>query len=424
MPDGRAARQRDRCRGAPTARSGSRRWRPVPTSCRRPRLSPRRLAARVAAVEPSRHAVGRAPSCGSPRSPTARCTDARQVAGGRDESIVQPEWAPDGRLHVVLRPQRLVEPLPRRRARTTSSRWRSVSSRSRSRRGCSASRRTSFCDGRVVDVRGEPDRDVAHRCDGDARRMRPVSPPSTRVATDDREVVFIGASYASEPDGVRARELAASRACIARVSSTSTPRSCRRPSRSRFPTGGATAHALFYAPANPDYGAPEGERPPLIVMAHGGPTGTARTSLQPRAALLDQSRVRRRRRQLSRQHRLRPRATAGARRGSGASPTSRTASRPLQFLAAGATSMPIALFDPRRQRRRVHGAGGARRSIRRVRRRAPATTASPISRHSPPTRTSSSRATSIASSGRTRRRATCTWRASPIHHTRTARRLR
>ncbi|HWE98585.1 MAG TPA: prolyl oligopeptidase family serine peptidase [Caulobacteraceae bacterium] len=39
--------------------------------------------------------------------------------------------------------------------------------------------------------------------------------------------------------------------------------------------GGRTAHALFYPPTNPDFHAPPGEAPPLIVQAHGGPTGAA-----------------------------------------------------------------------------------------------------------------------------------------------------
>ena len=47
------------------------------------------------------------------------------------------------------------------------------------------------------------------------------------------------------------------------------------------PTGdGSAAHALLYRPANAGCGAAEGAGPPpLLVMAHGGPTGAARTSL-------------------------------------------------------------------------------------------------------------------------------------------------
>jgi len=48
-----------------------------------------------------------------------------------------------------------------------------------------------------------------------------------------------------------------------------------------FPTtGGRVAHALAYAPANPDFVAPDGERPPIITLVHGGPTAAARPSLQ------------------------------------------------------------------------------------------------------------------------------------------------
>ena len=48
------------------------------------------------------------------------------------------------------------------------------------------------------------------------------------------------------------------------------------PQAIEFPTeGGLTAHALFYPPASPAFIAGEGERPPLIVESHGGPTGNA-----------------------------------------------------------------------------------------------------------------------------------------------------
>jgi dipeptidyl aminopeptidase/acylaminoacyl peptidase len=43
-----------------------------------------------------------------------------------------------------------------------------------------------------------------------------------------------------------------------------------------FPTtDGDVAHGLFYAPAHPEVELPVGERPPLMVFVHGGPTGAA-----------------------------------------------------------------------------------------------------------------------------------------------------
>ena len=45
------------------------------------------------------------------------------------------------------------------------------------------------------------------------------------------------------------------------------------PETLEFPTeDGLTAYAFFYAPKNGDTVAPEGEKPPLLVMSHGGPT--------------------------------------------------------------------------------------------------------------------------------------------------------
>ena len=44
-------------------------------------------------------------------------------------------------------------------------------------------------------------------------------------------------------------------------------------------TGGKTAHAFYYAPRNLEHSAPPGDRPPLLVKSHGGPTAAASTAL-------------------------------------------------------------------------------------------------------------------------------------------------
>jgi dipeptidyl aminopeptidase/acylaminoacyl peptidase len=47
-----------------------------------------------------------------------------------------------------------------------------------------------------------------------------------------------------------------------------------------FPTeDGQCAYGLFYPPRNADYAAPAGERPPLVVVSHGGPTAAASSAL-------------------------------------------------------------------------------------------------------------------------------------------------
>ena len=48
-----------------------------------------------------------------------------------------------------------------------------------------------------------------------------------------------------------------------------------------FPTsGGEVAYAVVHPPTSPDHEGPDGELPPLLVLVHGGPTGSVRTQLQ------------------------------------------------------------------------------------------------------------------------------------------------
>ncbi len=50
-----------------------------------------------------------------------------------------------------------------------------------------------------------------------------------------------------------------------------------------YPTeDGRTAYGFFYAPANSDFIAPQGELPPLMVISHGGPTGSTSTIFDPK----------------------------------------------------------------------------------------------------------------------------------------------
>ena len=54
-----------------------------------------------------------------------------------------------------------------------------------------------------------------------------------------------------------------------------------QPEPVEFPTdGGRTAHGLFYPPKNKDFAASAGEKPPLLVKIHGGPTAATSSAMR------------------------------------------------------------------------------------------------------------------------------------------------
>jgi dipeptidyl aminopeptidase/acylaminoacyl peptidase len=94
------------------------------------------------------------------------------------------------------------------------------------------------------------------------------------LSTEGSVAVFTAGS-ATQPDRVLWLDFATRAVEELRVSEEVDvdPGCLSEPRAIEFPTeGGLTAHALHYPPRNPAYAAPEGERPPLIVIAHGGPT--------------------------------------------------------------------------------------------------------------------------------------------------------
>jgi dipeptidyl aminopeptidase/acylaminoacyl peptidase len=92
------------------------------------------------------------------------------------------------------------------------------------------------------------------------------------------------AGAATTPAGIYRLELASGR--VEQLSPAQAapipPAYVASPEPIEFPTGrGDSAHALLYRPRNPDFAAPTDERPPLIVISHGGPTGATLTALNP-----------------------------------------------------------------------------------------------------------------------------------------------
>lgn len=124
--------------------------------------------------------------------------------------------------------------------------------------------------------------------DLEAGRATPIDLPWCRfdgIVAGTARAVFAGA----RPDGpggiVQLRFGAAEPERVLKRSTDDAPPegSVSVPERISYPTeNGETAHAYFYAPANPGFAVPEGEKPPLIVMGHGGPTGQADSGYSPK----------------------------------------------------------------------------------------------------------------------------------------------
>ena len=105
--------------------------------------------------------------------------------------------------------------------------------------------------------------------------------PSDNIAASRTHAVFIGSSSRA-PDAVVRLTLATAAVETIRVASTLTidPGYLSMPETLEVPTErGLTAHAFYYPPTNRDFTPPAGERPPLIVISHGGPTAMHRPTL-------------------------------------------------------------------------------------------------------------------------------------------------
>lgn len=207
--------------------------------------------------------------------------DTRVVAGGSGESVVQPEWGADGSLYAISDrtdwwnlyrfsaddPAAAAEPIDVGEFEVGTPAW------------VFNMQRYAITAAGVVTARTAAGRDVLA---GPWQDDRWSAITSVRSFGDG--VVFVGASHSGEPEVVQIDDGAVRVIRSARdlgLDDTYFP----EPEHITFPVvvaGGPDeeAHALFYAPANPDAAGTDGARPPLLVKVHGGPTAAARSQLQ------------------------------------------------------------------------------------------------------------------------------------------------
>jgi len=209
---------------------------------------------------------------------------ARRVAGGPSESVLQPEWGPDGTLYFLADPTGWWNPYRWRDGKVdavlrTPSEFGGPSWR------FGQSYYAVAPDGRLV---------CAHKAEGGTRLawldpargvLEPIALPYTSldsIRCGRPGIAFIAGSPQDFPCVVLT-DLRARRIDVLRKSAdlgSVDAAYLSRPEPIEFPTeGGVTAHGFYYAPVNPDAAAPEGERPPLIVAVHGGPTGAVSPTL-------------------------------------------------------------------------------------------------------------------------------------------------
>jgi dipeptidyl aminopeptidase/acylaminoacyl peptidase len=209
---------------------------------------------------------------------------ARCVAGGPTESLCQPFWAPDGKLHVVsdrsgfwnlyrfdvgglvaLCPMAAEFGLPQ---------WVFAQSSY----GFSGS-------GQIVAACRENGRSRLLRID---TRSGAVTP----IATDYEDIteLRVGDGFAlleagspTTPQRIVRLSLADGSETVLASSTDDVPDTALHsvPRAISFASaGGRIAHAFHYAPRNAGFRAPAGERPPLIVISHGGPTSMTTSTLK------------------------------------------------------------------------------------------------------------------------------------------------
>jgi len=208
------------------------------------------------------------------------------VAGGPRESVFQPEWSPDGTLYFVSdrtgwwnlyrmgKNGKETEALHPMEAEFGGPQW--------------AFRPLKYAfEGPNSIVCAYVTEGTSHlgRLNVQTGRLDEVKAPYTEISEVlawPGHALFVAGSPA-EPTSIVVADLGTGETTVLRrsIKTTVDPGYLSKPETVRFPTEkGKEAYAFYYPPRNKDYRAPQGEKPPLVVMSHGGPTSAVTTTLK------------------------------------------------------------------------------------------------------------------------------------------------
>jgi dipeptidyl aminopeptidase/acylaminoacyl peptidase len=207
----------------------------------------------------------------------------QKVAGGIDESIFQPEWSPDGILYFVsdrtgwwnlhrwLDGQ--VEAVYPMEAEFAFPQW-----------VFGSSAFGFLSKDSVICIYTQNCTSFLARINLAERTLQRIETPYTSLwglRVNGEYVYFVAASPTQEAALIQLNLSTGSLEILKRTSSlTIDPGYLSLPETIEFPTeDGKTAFGNYYAPQNQDFIGPADEKPPLLVMSHGGPTGASDTSM-------------------------------------------------------------------------------------------------------------------------------------------------
>jgi dipeptidyl aminopeptidase/acylaminoacyl peptidase len=212
-------------------------------------------------------------------------TGVRLVAGGLDESVLQPKWSPDGTLYFISdrtgwwniyrRSGELVEAVFPKEAEFAGPAWifglSAYDFESTDSMLCvyseSGKARLTRLNTKTIGREGGLETEL-------------VETPFTSISflnASGGQAVFLGGSPTA-PSVIARLDLSSGDVeTLRKVSNVEVDSGYLSiPESIEFPTeNGLTAHAFYYAPSNRDFHASDADRPPLLVRSHGGPTSAA-----------------------------------------------------------------------------------------------------------------------------------------------------